>query len=264
MSLNTLHAQDTADKKNVFTAGINYQSRLHYFGRTDSLKSSGIFPSIGFQLKSGLYAQGTAVLYQNVLQPLTYTGSAIEAGYRFPQSEHFSGNIFATKFLYKDNSTLVQSALKEQAGVNLNFLNKVLNINTGADVKFSDKTDFGATAGVDHLFIMPFPETKSALAIDPTFNVYGGTQNFQNTYNRKRTVNGIPLGTETVTETATKFNILAYEASVPVVFVKGKFNISVTPSYVVPQNLIVVSGRPDLSERGEKMFYVNMGIGVRL
>lgn len=256
-------------KKNVFSAGINYQSRLHYFGRTDSLRSSGLFPTVGFQLKQGFYVNSNFIFVNNSLSSLAYNGTIIEGGFRFPQTRNFSGNIFYSQFLYKDNSKLVQSALKSQTGINLAYNNKIVNVNVGGDAKFSNKTDYGATAGLDHLFIYVIPKTKNAIAVNPSVYAYAGTQNFTQTYYKKRNVNvlGIPIGnpqTQQITETSTKFNILAYEFSAPIVFVAGKFNASITPSYVMPQSLVKVPNRPDLSENGKNMFYVSAGVGVRL
>ena len=250
-------------KKDELSASVNYQSALHYFGRTDSLKSSGLFPSIGFQSKTGLYAQGNFIFVQNKSLPLNYTGTTIEAGYRFPESEHFTGNLFYSQFLYKDQSTLVQSALKSQTGINLAYTNKILNLNGGADLKFSNQTDIGATLGVDHLFLFNKGMKNSAIAINPSAYAYFGTQKFTNTYLEKKSVLGIPV-TQQTTSQSTQFNVLSYEVSMPVVLVVGKFNASVTPSYVIPQNLVSVAGRPDLSERGKEMFYVTLSVGVKL
>jgi hypothetical protein len=36
--------------------------------------------------------------------------------------------------------------------------------------------------------------------------------------------------------------------------------VLLTPSFVLPQNLLEVSGRPDLSERGKNMFYATAGL----
>lgn len=253
-------AQDVADsteKKNVFTGSINYQSALHYFGRVDSFRSSGLFPVLGYEFKNGLYAQGTAVFVQNPSQPFNYTGSSVEVGYKFPESKHFEGNLFVSKFLYKDESTLVQSALNAQTGVNLSYKNKIINVNGGADLKFSDQTDIGATLGVDHLFVTPITGwDKSAIAVMPSATLYAGTQNFSNTYIKKESFMGIPV-TQQRTEQVKKFSILAYEFSAPVVLVAGKLNAYVIPSYVVPQNLVE-------SERGESLFYVTAGLGFRL
>jgi hypothetical protein len=252
------------ESKNELNAAVSYQSYLHYFGRADSLKSSGIFPTVGFHLKNGLYAQSNFIFIQNNVQSATYTGATLEGGYRFPQSDHFNGNIFYTQFLYKDKSTLVQSALKSQTGINLAYTNKIVNINGGADLKFSDKTDVGATFGLDHLFIITKGLKNAAIAIDPSVYAYAGTQQFSNTYLKKENFLGFPVSQQNVTENVTQFNILSYEASMPVVLVLGKFNASVIPAYVMPQNLATVAGRPDLSERGQNMFYLTISAGVRL
>jgi hypothetical protein len=255
------YAQTTdsaAAKKNEFTASVNYQSNLHYFGRTDSLKSSGLFPVIGFQLKNGLYLQGTAVFVQNPSTPFSYTGASAELGYKFPDRKHFEGNLFVSKFFYNDQSVLVQSALNAQTGINLSYKNKILNVNLGGDLKFSDRTDVGATAGVDHLFVKKIEGWKnSAVALMPSATINAGTQNFTQTYIDKGNVAGIPV-TRQRTEKVERFTVLSYEFSAPLVLVGGKMNAYVIPSYVMPQNLLTNV------EKGENLFYVTAGIGIRL
>lgn len=256
-------ASEEKVQKNEFSASINYQSALHFFGRTDSLRSSGLFPMLGFQLKGGLYAQSNFIFVQNSMQSAAYTGATIEAGYRFPQSDHFTGNLFFSRFLYKDESLLVQSALRSQTGVNLSYTNKILNVNGGLDLKFSNQTDVGATFGIDHLFIFNKGMNNAAIALAPSATANLGTQKFSNTYLERKNVLGIPV-TQQTTENVTQFNILSYEIAMPIVFVKGKCNVAITPSYVLPQNLVTVAGRPDLSERGKNMFYVTLSAGIRL
>ncbi|MDE3143693.1 MAG: hypothetical protein KGL19_06035 [Bacteroidota bacterium] len=253
-----LSQQDSSNRKNEFNAGFNFQSKLHYFGRTDSLQSNGLLPNIGFQLKNGLYAQGNFIFVHNALMSTTYAGTTIEAGYKFNQTKHFNGNIFYTQILYKDKMLLPQSALKSQTGINTAYTNKIININMGADLKFSDaQTDIGATAGVDHIFIIHETGSPIAFALDPSAYLYAGTQNFSKTFLQQKDVLGIPVSQQQVTENVNSFNILAYEFSMPVVFVAGKFNASVTPSYVMPQHLLQ-------GENGMNLFYVTVGIGVRL
>jgi hypothetical protein len=67
-----------------------------------------------------------------------------------------------------------------------------------------------------------------------------------------------------VSENVKNFNILSYEFSMPVIFAKGKFQALAIPAYVLPQNLVTVPGRPDLSERGKNMFYVTLGAKIVL
>jgi hypothetical protein len=261
-------------RTNVFTAGVNYQSRLHYFGRTDSLESKGMFGSIGYELKQGFYTNANFIFVNNASTSFDYTGSVIEAGYKFPTARNFSGNIAYSHFLYKETSQLVQSSIKSQAEINLAYNNKIVNVNAGVDAKFSDRTDFGLTAGLDRLFIYVIPGTSNAIAINPSFYTYAGSQSFTQTYyEKKKKVNvlGLPIGNgngggsnELVTEEVKRFNVLAHEFSIPVVFVAGKFNASFTGSYVMPQNLVTVANRPDLTENGRNMFYFTAGVGVRL
>jgi hypothetical protein len=238
---------------------------VHFLGRTDSLSSSATLPIISYQLKNGLYAQGAAIFIANSALPFQYTGGSVELGYRFPESDKFSGNVFVSRFLYKEQSVLVQSALKYQTGINTSLQNKIVNINLGADLKFSNNTDIGATAGLDHLFIIPLKEGEpKAFAINPTITAYGGTQRFSETYQKKQnsTVGGLPVGPpQTVTETrnVNTFSILAYEYTMPLVLVWGKFNAVLSPSYVMPQNLITSNG-----EYGRNRFYVTASVGVRL
>jgi hypothetical protein len=45
----------------------------------------------------------------------------------------------------------------------------------------------------------------------------------------------------------------------PVVLARGKWQLIFSPAYVMPQNLVVIPQRLDLSERGKDMFYFTAG-----
>ena len=136
------------------------------------------------------------------------------------------------------------------------WLNKILNITAGADIKWSDKFDYGATAGLDHLFRIEL-KNNSVLVIDPSAYVNAGTQQFTKTsYKQSGYIFFPPVE---VTEQVKQFNILSYEFSVPIVFGHDKLQLIANPAYVIPQNLLEIEGRPDLSERGRSMFYATVG-----
>jgi hypothetical protein len=137
-------------------------------------------------------------------------------------------------------------------------LNKYLNLSAGGDIKFSDKTDYGATAGIDHIFRYELPGS-SILVIDPSANLFAGTQQFTKTYYKQSSFLFFPGVEQTVTENVNNFKILSYEFSVPFIYSKGKWQLLFTPAYVIPENLIVIAGRPDLSERGRQLFYFTVG-----
>ena len=257
-------AQNDTNGKNELSASLNYHSFLHYFGRTDSLKSSGVLATIGYQLPNGIYAEGTIIAISNAHTPFAYTGSTIEAGYRFNQSKPISGNVFYTQFLYRDKSELVQSAIKEQAGINAVCNNPYIHLNAGADLKFSGQIDIGASFGVDHLFLLKSPGSQISFSVTPSAYLYAGTQNFTNSYIQKKNLPAIPVSQQELTQNVSAFNILAYEFSAPLVWIYGKFKLSMTPAYVVPQHLAMVTGHRELSVQGENRFHTAVSIGIKL
>jgi hypothetical protein len=121
-------------------------------------------------------------------------------------------------------------------------------------VKLSDQLDFGAQAGVDHLIRKQF-KNSSVLVIDPSIYIHAGTQRFTKTYYKESSFLFFPGVQQEVTEKVSKFNILSYEMSIPVIFAKGRFQFIFTPSYVVPQNLV--------AEKGENKFYGVAGAKFR-
>lgn len=261
----SLHAQsDSTDKQGQvqFKVGVYYNSTLNYYGRTDSLRSSGFFPMAELWFNDHFYLDAAPVFVNNNVSSFQYAGTITTAGYQFNSNNKVSGNIYFVKPFYQSNSHLVESALKEQLGFTVSALNKILNVTGGSDVKFSNDVDLGLTGGLDHVFRHQFND-ESVLVINPSAYVYAGTQQFSKSYLKKEGGFLILPGTDqVVTQSAKRFTILSYEFSVPVVFVKGKLTLLATPAYVVPQNLVMVPNRPDLSERGKEMFYATVGVKV--
>jgi hypothetical protein len=248
---------DSATSTKVqFKVSGNYNSGLNYYGRTDSLRSSGYFPMAELWFGESFYINAAPIFVNNKAVSFDYAGSVATVGYQFNGSK-WLGNIYFLKPFYEANSGLVQSALKAQSGVSITKLNQVLNVTAGADAKFSDKVDFGAMGGIDHIFRVQNTD-NSVFVADPSFYVYAGTQQFQETY-YKRSNNPILPPTEE-TKNINRFNILAYELSMPVIYAKNKIMLIATPAYVMPQNLIEVPNRPDLSERGKGMFYTTVAV----
>ena len=257
--LNAQTEQAAEKKKTEFKISANYNTGLNYYGRVESLHSSGFFPLAELWFNESFYINAAPVFVNNAAASFQYAGTITSVGYQFKSNDKWLGNIYLVKPFYQESSKLVQSALKAQTGMTLTWLNKGLNVTGGADAKFSDKTDFGVTAGLDHIFRYQIND-KSVLVIDPSAYINAGTQQFTNSY-LKRTSGFLffPGNEQVVTESAQKFNILSYEISAPVIFATGKLQLLFTPAYVIPQNLLIVEGRPDLSEKGEKMFYATIG-----
>jgi len=255
----TTAAQDSTKTKPQFKLSINYNSNLNYYGRTDSIKSSGLFPLAELWFTPKFYINAAPIFVNNKLQSMDYSGSVATVGYQ-NITDKWLTNIYVLKPFYEKSARLVQSALKAQSGITVSRLNKIVNVTLGGDVKFSDKVDFGATAGLDHLIRIK-KKDGSVLVFDPGIYAYAGTQNFSRTYNkRKSDFLLFPGNNQQVTENVQKFNVLAYEATMPVVYAKGNWQVIATPSYVLPQNLIKVPNRADLSEQGKNTFYTTLAL----
>ena len=262
----TIHAQSdsTAEKdKAQFKLGVFYNSHLNYYGRTDSLHSSGVFPLAELWFTKNFYVNAAPVFVNNQSVNMQYAGTVATIGYQFNESDKWSGNFYFVKPFYQSNSQLVQSALKAQAAFTLTKPTKIINITGGSDIKFSDKIDYGLTGGLDHIFRHQFND-QSVLVFDPSAYVFAGTQQFTKSYYTKNNFLLLPGAQQLVSEDVKNFNILSFEFSMPVIFAKGKFQAMAIPAYVLPQNLITAPGRPDLSERGKNMFYITAGAKIVL
>lgn len=250
---------DSTGKRDHFKLGINYNSNLNYYGRTDSLQSSGVFPLAELWFTKNFYVNAAPIFINNAVQKMDYAGTIATVGYQYATDAWFS-HVYLLKPFYTAESNLVQSALKAQTGVSVSNLNSIVNITVGGDVKWSDAMDLGATAGLDHAFRKE-DKKGGVFIVNPSFFLYAGTQRFSQTYTqRKGGVLLFPGREETVTENYSQFKILAYEASLPLLYAKGGWQISVTPAYVIPQNLLQVAAQPQLSEKGEKTFYTTVGL----
>lgn len=250
---------DSTAQKLTFKLSANYHTGLNYYGRTDSLKSTGSFPLAELWFSKNVYVNAAPIFINNAVQSFSYAGTVTTLGYLHTTNRWIT-NMYVSKPFYKQNSTLVQSALKAQTALSFSKLTKIINITAGGDLKFSDKIDYGATAAIDHTIKKVF-KGNYVLVVDPSIYAYAGTQNFTNTY-YKKTAGFLffPGTSQAVIQSVQRFNILAYEASIPIVLVKGKWMALITPSYIVPQNLITVPNQPQLSEKGENLLYATIGL----
>ena len=249
-------------KQAAFKLGIFYNSDLNYYGRTDSLRSSGIFPLTEISFENGIYISAAPVFTNNKITTMEYAGTVATLGYRYDQPGKFGAHIYVVKPFYEANAQLVQSAMKWQFASSFSVKNKVANINLGGDIKLSDELDYGLSAGIDHLFRKEL-SSQWMLAIVPSACVYAGTQRFAKSYYDQNSFLLFPGTSEKISRQVSQFSVLAYEFSAPLVLGRGKFHFIANPAYVMPQNLVSIPDHPELSERGQDMFYLTLGLQAR-
>jgi len=251
---------DTTKKaKTTFTVGLDFYSNLHYFGRTDSLRSTAWVPNVFLQFGSGFFLNSSFIFINSSGQSLKYTAATLGGGYKWgnlAKVKGWTGSVYAAKFFYS-NDILIQSSQEGQLGATLSYRNKIANINAGSSIAFGDQTDFFMNLGLDRLFKYTWNNKKNIFAFIPTFNINAGTQNFTNSYYKIRI---FPLSDTLVTETSRKFKVLSLELNIPFVYIHNKLAFTFTPGVVFPQSVIKVAGRPDLSENAQTLGYANFGV----
>lgn len=249
---------DSLKKKPSFKISLNYSSNLNYYGRTDSLKSQGLFPQAELWVTPDFYINAAPVFVSNTQQRLAYAGTVTTIGYQ-NLTDKWLHSLYLLKPFYQAGSTLPQSTLRAQAGGSITRLTNWLNVTAGVDVKRSNQWDLGSTASIDHIFT--YGLLKNIVVIDPTVAVYSGTQQFSKTYVSKKKGGLLQPPTQQMgTKTGTAFVVLAYEASLPLVVARGKWQVLATPSYIMPQHLLQVAGHPELSEQGSNLFYTTLAL----
>jgi hypothetical protein len=255
--VNTSEAQDSTQSNGMsLKISMNFNSGLNYYGRVDSLKSSSIFPMAELWFSPKVYFNAAPVFVHNQVSNLEYAGSVTTLGYLY-STDQWLTHLYALKPFYKESSQLIQSALEVQSGASVTYLNKFVNITLGGDVKWSDRIDFGAMAGLDHIFRKE-GRNQSVWIVNPSFYINAGTQHFSRTYNKKK--GRILPRQQQVTEQVQEFNILSYEASMPLIYSRDRLQVLVTPAFVIPQNLLQLPDQPELSEMGKNTFYTTFTV----
>jgi hypothetical protein len=254
----------TAEKTHL-NIGMTYNSTMNYYGRTDSLKSHGIYPFIGVSLKGGLYANASFVFIGNELRR-EYAATVLEGGYNFAsRNGHWAGNFSATKYYYQQNTDLVQSVIKGTAAASLTNLNKIVNVTAEVDARFSDQVDAGLQGGLDHTVrLTRLLSAKDVLVIDPTATVYAGTQHFTQTFFEQQKFLFIPTGEAELTAKSQVFSVLAYEASLPIVYGYKGLNLVLDPAYIVPQHVLLANGQEAAPGTVGNLFYITLTAKISL
>ena len=255
------NAQDSIQKPASLQVriGINYSSYLHDYGRNNNLEASSLFPQAELWLHSKWYISAAPVLISIKGQPLDYAGTVATAGFLHIGKKWIS-HLYAVKPFYETGTNLAQATLQFQAGGSLGFRNQLANLTIGGDVKRSDAWDFGATAGLDHAFRKSFKK-GSALVIDPTVSVFAGTRKYARTTTTSQPgFLMLPGSSSSTTDRATRFDLLSYECSVPLIFIRKHWMVLVTPAWVAPQNLMAASETGGDAETGKPRLYATAGL----
>ncbi|MBS1509284.1 MAG: hypothetical protein JST86_00470 [Bacteroidetes bacterium] len=245
------------------TAAAAYTSRLHYYGRTDSLKSSALIPTLIFQAGNHFSITPSFIFINNNQVSFNYVATVLNVTYEMGKAKGITGSIYSDLFLYKTGNKLVQGAQQGQAGFTLNYKNNIANINTNSSAAFSSgNLDYFSTLSLDHQ--VKLQKGASLFLITPSVAANAGTQNFTTSYYKKTSFLFLPPSQQLVTENNKQFSLLSYEVNLSCVYSINRFIVNITPAYVIPQNVIAVANNPSLSEKASNLFYFNAVIAYKI
>ncbi|KAA3622223.1 MAG: hypothetical protein DWP94_08755 [Flavobacterium sp.] len=260
--------KDTNKEGSLLQLELEYTSDAIFMGRKDSIAAPYLMPGLSYYHKSGFFANAT----------LSYLLSAdqnridlvlLGAGYLL-DFDDWSAGLMVSKYFYDQESysvlTEVEAAIAGMINYDMDFVETTLLVSSY--LNSSDDPDFFTDLSVG----APFYFNDRNVLVTPTVSVQAGSQNFYEAYyqssrlgNRKGKSN--PNNTSSasstiIIENAKNFEFLAIEVSVPIYVTLGKFVLSTSPAYVIPQNpsTITINGEAE-DEQLENSFYINLSVG---
>lgn len=226
------------EKESSFKVRTSYLSNYVYAGRKDSATIPYFTPSIEYNHASGLYAQASVsyLTNSNFKQDMW----SIEAGFNSDTIGKFSGSIYFNKPFYNTGSGNVQSDINWLSGLMLTYDANFINISAASNLMFGTKTDFALTLFIDQTFYIGNSQTSS-FALTPSLSTFFGSTGFYQSTKTRRRIGNLPAGSTIELRSPNKFQLLAYELSVPISFDKEKWGLFINPTYAIAVNPVVAT-----------------------
>ena len=264
-----------APKKASLKFGVDYLSNNVFVGRTDTVTTPLITPSIKYTFKSGVYFSGSFEILPN-RKKNKMDGGDLALGYDFDLTDNLSGGVSYTKLFYSANSTQVSSSISSTFNGNLDYdIADIITASVSLDYNINKANvgnDFMFNFGLSHDFIAEgiFGD-KDILLISPMIASNSGTQNFYDGYLvRKNLKNAKRNAAQTAlfnayTADLSQFKLLDYEFSRPIEYKADQFIFHITPTYALAENQFqsaAIQKLLGLSSQ-QTVFYVELGVALK-
>ncbi|MGI4874124.1 MAG: hypothetical protein ACRYFX_23435 [Janthinobacterium lividum] len=248
---------DTTDAPPRLTVGFTAATRTTYLQRAPEKADDNGFLGTTFTYQAPRGFIGSLYLnhsfaYTNTEEPFFNYGEVM-AGWQSVSTSSTYWTVQYTHLFVYDESTLVQTSLRNDFSASLTQYFDYLTASLSADVFVGNKSDVILTLDLGHQFQLPMA-AHDTLSLEPTVELGLGSQRFYAASLGKTTVVKKRRGTTVFTEPATPgFSTLGFTFSAPLTYATGRFSFAATPSYLVP--LHVPTGGNDQS-----LFYLTVGV----
>jgi hypothetical protein len=214
-----------------------YESHSNYRGRDNGVSEGAFGPSVTYNHKSGLYAEGSIGW---VSRPTPGPDDeSLTGGYEFTLSSVLNGSVSYTHYWYSDSSTKPQAVTNQSVAgmmmLDLDLLSLTLNLaddfGGGGGSEITTSLDLSGDLPVsDHAF-------GGTLKISPTASATWGDQNEK--LRQRRIVRAKKKAVVRVTgKPLDVFGIMSYELSLPAEMQIGRFSVEPVIGYVLPVNVL--------------------------
>lgn len=241
-------------------------------GRTDTVRTPVIAPTVKYTLKSGIYFSGSLDFLPNKKNN-KLDGGDITAGYEFDITDDFSGSVSYAKLFYSKTSTQIGAAVSSTFNANLTYdVGNIISPSVSADYNINKQginNDLFVNVGLSHDFIKEgiFGD-KDIILISPTVTVNTGTQNFYDAYLTKKKLKNVKRN---ATQTAllnkyinqlSQYALLDYEISAPFEYKAGHFIFQFTATYAIVKNQLPKAVQAKISDE-PSIFYFETGVSLK-
>ncbi|GAA4941128.1 hypothetical protein GCM10023314_12600 [Algibacter agarivorans] len=252
-----------------FSLSLGFINDAVFLGRKDSISAPYLYPSISYYNKSGFYATGSFsyLTKSNESRIDLFLGTV---GYDFAIKK-FDGDISFTKYFFNSDSYNVIAEVEADITAMFSYDFNIINLAASATTFFNTngKVDIILSSEISHDFI-----TKNQkIQISPTIGVFFGSQNFYEEYyintrlgSRKGSGSGHGTGGTTITETTVvlneseKFDLMAFEFSLPIWYIHKPFAITFLPVWAIPKTPATLTAEDVIYEEDlENSFYWLIG-----
>ncbi len=230
------------EKKAYLKVGANYINNNVYFGRTDTITSPIISPTISYTFKSGIYFSGS-LEYITTRKNGPLDGGNIEAGYNYSIGDNIDGGVSFTKLFFNSASTQVSSSVSSIINANIDYsiadiVTPAINVSYSI-VKNGGKGDIAFNPTISHDFLIAsiFGDNDEII-ISPQVGLNAGSQNFYAEYlvHKGKLKKGATIALTNYSNSLGDFKLLDYEITAPIEYKAGHFMFSFIPTYAFAQN----------------------------
>jgi len=233
---------DTVIRKRSLSVGMSYGSDALFFGRTGPITYPFVSTDVIYNTKNGVFIYGSA------LKLLGYPTLADEVdlggGYYYRFSSKLKGSVSYSRFIFKDDERVIQSATSNDINWKNTYDWKFLKSSVMFDYLFGKSSDFFTTINLYKRFETTgnIFDGKDYLTFEPGVSMIMGTQNFVQRYSidhdsRTASDNIVIFGDDHVPYNNGRFEVLNYSFKIPIAYNRPHYTFEASYKYSIPVNV---------------------------